>query len=139
MSKYRRIETQFKDEAALRQALQDAAERLGIEFEEAIDGANSLPLYGVGGDLRPEMAQFVIRRWHVGVAANDLGFAGRNDGTYELIISDFDAPRRATLVNTIKQRYAYHQTLALALSQGYTVTEDVAPNGAIRLQLARAY
>ena len=48
-----------------------------------------LPLYGYQGDRRPETAELVIRRQHVGHASNDVGFA-RTDQGYVPIVSEYD-------------------------------------------------
>ena len=146
MSKYRKIAVEFKDEGALRAALQDVAEQVGIEFEEGQD----VHLYGYQGDVRPETAQFVIRRQHVGGAANDVGFARQPDGSYVLIISDYDQSvlrnshtfnmgNRRAILDGVKQRYAYHATMNAAIAQGYSVTETAMDDGTIRMQLVRAY
>lgn len=49
----------------------------------------ALPLYGYQGDQRPETAEIVVRRHHLGRASNDLGFA-RTPAGYVPIVSEYD-------------------------------------------------
>jgi len=132
MSKYRRIETQFKDEITLRQALTDVCKERDIAFE----AGEALILYGYQGDPRPEIAEYVIRRNHISCSANDLGFHRRADGTFEIIISEYDSRTTAAhIVREVKQRYARLQVEKLARARGYRVEEIPAQGGAVRLRL----
>ncbi|MBN1923057.1 MAG: DUF1257 domain-containing protein [Anaerolineae bacterium] len=140
MSKYRRIEVEFRSEEALLKALADCAAELGIKFED--HRGNPAHLIGYQGDTRAEEAEFIVRRRFVGLGANDLGFARKVDGSYEMILSDYDGRRAAEdgtsqnrLVNMVKQRYAYHATYELAWQNGWSVTEEVKPDGTIELEL----
>ena len=134
MSKYRRIETEFRDESTLRQALADVCQARGIQFETG----KALALYGFASDRRPETAEFVIRRRYLGKLTNDLGFHRRPDGTFEVIISDYDSRyTAAVIVREVKQRYARLQVEKLARARGYRVEEVPAEGGAIRLRLVQ--
>jgi len=83
MSKYLTFpDVVFKDHRLLLAALTD------IGFPIAEEGKN-LPLYGYQGDPRPETAEIVVRRQHIGHASNDVGFTRTPDG-YAPIISEFD-------------------------------------------------
>ena len=138
MSKYRRVEVEFRSEEALRKALRYLQDSAGIVVEHAPEGAH---LYGYMGDRRPEKAEYIIRRKYLGNASNDLGFARRADGTFEMIISDFDRNRHdKRIVNPLKQRYAYHAAVDQAHSMGYTISDaQVAEDGTIQIQLQRGY
>ena len=83
MSKYLAFpEVAFKDRRLLLAALAD----LGVaEVEEG----EALPLYGYQGDRRPETAELVVRRRHLGPASNDVGFA-RTPAGYVPIVSEYD-------------------------------------------------
>jgi hypothetical protein len=48
-----------------------------------------LPLHGYQGDRRPETAEIVVRRRHVGSASNDIGFTKTGD-RYAPILSEYD-------------------------------------------------
>ncbi len=83
MSKYLTFtDIVFKNESLLLAALAD----LGYP---TVESGEALPLYGYQGDERSERAQLVIRRRHIGVASNDLGFARTAEG-YTPIISEHD-------------------------------------------------
>lgn len=143
MSKYRKIEVQFLSETALVQALEDACQQFGIQYEHHEKATH---LYGYQGDRREEKAEYVIRRNYVGGAANDIGFARQPDGSFAAIVSEFDTGTGRYEGGTenakftyIKQRYAYHQVCAEAEAQGYTVYEEYLPDGSIELALERAW
>ena len=120
MSEYELVKTEYKDEECLRQALERASAANGWRFEEG----ESLALYGYMGKRRKERAQFVIRRQYVGRAANDIGFARNEDGSYSLIISEFDQGQdngRAKLLNPIKIQYTRAISYKAAEMQGMEV------------------
>jgi hypothetical protein len=54
-----------------------------------VEEGERLSLFGYQGDRRPETAELVVRRQHVGSASNDLGFA-RTPAGYAPIISEYD-------------------------------------------------
>src|SRR3954468_7756841 len=83
MSKYLTFpDVVFKDRRLLLAALAD----LGYAD---VDEGEALPLYGYQGDPRPETAELVVRRRHLGSACNDVGFA-RTPAGYVPIVSEYD-------------------------------------------------
>jgi len=54
-----------------------------------VEKGEALPLYGYQGDRRPETAELVVRRRHLGSASNDVGFA-RTPAGYVPIVSEYD-------------------------------------------------
>ncbi len=83
MSKYLVFEDfAFKDRRLLLAALAD------LGYTEVEEG-EALALFGYQGDQRPETAQIVVRRRHLGVASNDLGFAHTPRG-HVPILSEYD-------------------------------------------------
>lgn len=83
MSKYLSFQAEaFKDRRLLLAALIDLGYR-DVEQGEA------LALYGYQGDRRPETAELVIRRGHVGRLSNDLGFKRTAEG-YVPVVSEYD-------------------------------------------------
>ena len=72
----------LKDRRLLLAALAD------LGYAEVEEG-EALPLYGYRGDRRPETAELVVRRRHLGNASNDLGFA-RTPAGYVPIVSEYD-------------------------------------------------
>jgi hypothetical protein len=84
----------FKDRGLLLAALAE------LGFTQVEEGQD-LPLYGYQGDRRTETAAVVVRRQHVGLGSNDLGFARTPEG-YFPIISDYD--RRTLLAGRFLPR-----------------------------------
>ena len=83
MSKYLTYpEITFRDRRLLLAALRE------LGFAEVEEG-EALSLYGYQGDRRPETAELVVRRRHIGPASNDLGFT-RTAGGYTPLISEYD-------------------------------------------------
>lgn len=83
MSKYLHYsEITFKERRLLLGALAD------LGYPQVEEG-EALPLYGYRGDRRPETAELVVRRQHLGSASNDLGFR-RAAGGYSPVISEYD-------------------------------------------------
>lgn len=140
MSKYRRIRTIFSDESALAAAIQEVCAERKAEFEA--DRGNALHLYGYHGDRRPETATYVVRRNHISGASNDLGFARKEDGTFEAIVSEFDmSSERYGLgwLHRITERYNYHALNNKAWSLGYSVQESLDDEGRTVLNLVKAF
>lgn len=115
MSHFVECQTEFRDPEALVAAL---IER-GFTEDQIEVHAESVPLYGYQGDVRPQKAHIVIRRQHIGAGANDVGWERQPDGAYRAWISEFDAGVgryqsrqssarfNATMQNRIKQEYAF--------------------------------
>jgi hypothetical protein len=69
MSHFTRVRTTLRDPEVLAAALREA----GYPQAEVHDEPQVL--YGYHGDARPERAEVIIRRQHIGQASNDIGFA----------------------------------------------------------------
>lgn len=82
MSRYGTYATRFKNRQAL-------IAELVLRFKEV--EVHDLPqtLYDYHGGPRPEKAEIIIRRQHVGSMSNDVGFRLK-DGCYQAVISDHD-------------------------------------------------
>jgi len=81
-------------------------------------------LHGFQGDTRPDKANVIIRREHVGSASNDIGFILREDGSYEAIISDYDSSRyNSNWLNKLQQRYSLHVVEETAQLENYFIEE----------------
>lgn len=133
MSHFTTIKTQIREPEPLVKALND----LGFKQVEVHESAQHL--YGFQGDIRSQMAEVIIRRQHIGGASNDIGFKRQADGTFEAIISEYDRRQYSqTWLNRLTQRYGYHQLLATAPAQGFTVEENqVLEDGTIRVVVGR--
>jgi len=91
MSHYNDIKTKIKNVEALIAALCRVKSRTGVWNRNQIEvHATAQHLYGFEDRARKQTAEIIIRRQHVGGAANDIGFKKQTDGTYAAIISDYD-------------------------------------------------
>ena len=131
MSHYVECTPGFKDRESLIEALIAVGfDRSQIEIHE-----EAAPLYGYRGDERPQRAHIVIRRQHVGQAANDVGWERLPDGTYRAWISEYDQRHRfnAEIQNRIKQEYAYHAVARQQRALGRTVQRQELVSGEIEV------
>lgn len=104
---------------------------MGYVFEEH---EIAQALHGYMGDARTEKANIIVRKQHVGSAANDVGFRQRADGTFELIISDFDRAgnkkQALDFTKNIKKIYSKHRILKECKRRGLRIKskKDTADN-----------
>jgi len=143
MSHFVECQTEFRDAEALIAALIECGfPQSRIEVHQ-----HAVPLYGYEGDQRPQRAHIVIRRQHVGQAANDVGWERLPDGSFKAWISEFDAgvgpysKRRNTarfneaVQNRMKQEYAYQVIARQQRTRGRTITRQQLPTGEIELTI----
>lgn len=133
MSHFTVLRTQLTDVESLVKALAD----LGFGQVEVHETGQHL--YGFQGDRRPQTAEVIIRRQHIGPASNDLGFKRRADGVFDAIISDYDGRRfSAEWLGRLTQRAAYHTARSKLSGQGFAlVEEETQQDGRIHLVLRR--
>lgn len=146
MSHYTEISTAFKDGLCLVQAIKD------MGFAEVFHYPEAQALYGWHGDARPQEAEIVVRRQHVGEASNDIGFARQSDGTYRAIISEYDRScggyARTEIarecggyndkwLGRLTQQYNLHVDVKKARTLGYAVEHKTMTDGSIKLVLRR--
>lgn len=138
MSKYKQIQTQFKNIESLKAALLDIG-FTADQLELAPDVHHStLVMYGYHGDARPERASLRIDRKFIGSVSNDVGFAW--DGQqFVAMISEFDNSTHfnGQRQNALKQSYAKHEIKRQARLRGYSVNEQRRTDGTIALTLVR--
>lgn len=133
MSMYCLIETQFRNPEALLCALMETGQWTAEQIEVHEQAQN---LFGYHGDLRPEKANIIIRRKHVGQCSNDIGFQRSEDGTFKAIISEFDKTKYSEhWTNKLKQSYSYHAIRIQQESKGRSVTRTKLPNNNIRVEI----
>ncbi len=133
MSHYVECRPHFKD----RQALVDALLAVGFSREQIELHDEAVPLFGYRGDQREQRAHVVIRRQHVGPAANDVGWERLPDGTYRAWISEYDGRHRfdAAMQNRLKQEYAYAAVARQQRSMGRTLERRMLPSGEIEVTI----
>ena len=133
MSHYTRVRTKLNDATLLVAALNE----IGYRAAEVHDVPQHL--YGYQGDLRPQRAEVIVRRKHIGSASNDIGFARQADGSFDAIISGFDAQRHnRQWLAQLTQCYGHAAALRYARDHGYEVLTDASEkDGTRRLTLRR--
>ena len=135
MSHYSEVVIELADEGCLVAALS----RLGFKDKVEVHQEGQ-PLYGYQGDVRAQKAHIIIRRDHVGRAANDLGFERQADGKYRVWVSEYDQKYNKyddTWMGKLKQAYGVEKARAEAKKKGYRVSEQKLDDGRIRLVLRR--
>jgi len=83
MSHYVNEKTSIKDKKCIIEALED------LGFTKIIDQENR-HLIGYKGDVRNDTADITIDRSDVSWLSNDIGFQKQKDGTYSIILSEYD-------------------------------------------------
>ena len=131
-SEYHQQQTVYKDGECLKGALGD------MGYTEVETHEIAQPLFGYHGDMRPEKANIIVRRKHVGSAANDVGFIKSADGTYSAIISEFDSHKHnSDWMKALKQHYTERVDNKLAKKTGlqFLSRKVVEVNGKKRIQI----
>jgi hypothetical protein len=135
MSHYSEVMIELTDEGCLVAALS----RLGFAGKVEIHKEAQV-LYGYKGDARSERANIIIRREHVGPAANDLGFERQADGRFRVWVSEYDQSRNGyndAWMGRLKQAYGVEKARLEAKKRGYRVSEQKLDDGRVRLVLRR--
>lgn len=124
MSEYVLIRTELRDADLLVGALED----LGIPRAHVERHPAPATLYDFTGQPRPERAELVIRRQHVGPFSNDLGFQRQPDGTWRLVVSAYDqvqpgahGPYDEAWLGRLRQAYAIRALTAHYRARGWRV------------------
>lgn len=115
MSAYSRNKTIYKDRDCLVEALGDMgyAKEVIELHEKAVDlidycgrKTHYLGDKDDNGTLINDRAHVIVRRKHVGGAANDLGFQQQKDGTYSAVVSAYDTSKHnASWMTDLKAAY----------------------------------
>ena len=131
MSHYVECQTEFRDPQALVAALIEC----GFEPSQVEVHAEAVPLFGYRGDQQAQQAHIVIRRQHVGTAANDVGWERTPAGTYRAWISEYDSRHRfdQLMQNRIKQEYAFQVIARQQRARRRTVSRERLPGGEIEV------
>ena len=134
MSKYKLIQTEYKNLSSLLKALADIGftkDKIKVATDPKVP---SLHLIGYQNDRRPELASIVLPKMWVGSASNDVGFAWTGT-SFSAIVSDYDSGSNFgdRVQNRLKQSYAKHELTRMARAKGYNVQEQQNSDGSIRL------
>lgn len=133
MSHFTGIKTQIKNVDALVKALAD------LNFKNIEVHETARHLYGYQGDVRPEMAEVIIRRKYVGWYSNDIGFQRQENGQFQAIISEYDRHKYShQWLGRLMQRYGYYTLMETAQQEGFTIEEDkVLEDGTVKVVVAK--
>lgn len=120
MSKYHELKTEYKDGAALVEALKENGYST-VEFhdvpQQLIDFQGRPTRYI---DKTGDKANIIVRRHIVGGAANDLGFVKGADGNYNAIVSEYDSHRHsAEWFKGLKKIYTEKVVVKTAAKNGF--------------------
>jgi len=139
MSHYNDIKTKIKSQKALIAALCRVDTRTGQWTQSHIEVHDQAQhLYGYQGKKREQTAEVIIRRQHVGDAANDIGFKKQADGTYTAIISDYDRNYyNSTWMQKVGTYYAVECSKQSCEARGlpYIETTDEKNRPVVRIQV----
>lgn len=129
MSKYNRQKSTYNDRDCLVAALNEQGYAEVEVHEEAVN------LIGYHGDTRPEKANVIVRRNHIGTAANDLGFVKEADGTYSAIVSDYDSRKHGAVWMTgLKKAYTEKRLIKHAAKNGLKYLGKKIVNNKVQIQ-----
>lgn len=138
MSEYRKSTTNCKDKEVLIDALIDMGyKREHIEVHETaqqlIDFQGRPTHYT---DKNGDKANIIVRRQHVGRAANDLGFKyNAETGTYDAIISKYDEGKHnAKWLAGLKTNYNERGLAKTLKKQGFKYLGKEVVNGKIQIK-----
>lgn len=127
MSRYCKVETEFKDGKALVAALMETGKWTTEQIE-----VHNVPqhLFGYLGKQRKEKANIIIRRRYIGDQSNDLGFVKNEDGNYVAIVSEYDSNRYGkTWIGQLTGNYAFHKIRIEQEVYGRRISRERLPNG----------
>jgi hypothetical protein len=136
--------TQFKESGLLVAALIE----MGFAREQIEVNQTAKQLFDYHGcatkylDATGDKAEIIIRRQHVGSAANDIGFRRNENGRFEAIISAFDSGSNcynSEWLGKLTGAYARQGVIAKMQKQGYRYVPDSArKNGKTELVFVQA-
>jgi hypothetical protein len=134
MSVYTESKTQITDKDLLIKCLEEK----GYKEVEQHDQAQEL--VGYHGDKRKDTAEIIVRRKHIGIASNDIGFKRQADGSFAAIISDFDKRKHdEAWLNDLKKRYADKKIRKQAKIAGLSFVKRIeGKDGSFKLQFVKA-
>lgn len=117
MSHYSTIKTALVDGEIIKQALT----QMGFSYKVG----KNLPLYDFLGQ-RTQTSDIIISRKHLNAYSNDIGLRRTSDGSYAVLISEFDERQAKTkdfLANLI-YRYSFLKVKKELALSGFKVAEE---------------
>lgn len=119
MSKNMLVKTQIKDREALADALLQVCAGRGIKVQTG-DNLTTQRYSSIVHGCQFVIAKEELRRTGNVSSFGDIGFRQTADGTYEILLDDFDS-RDQALANEVKREYAIAMVTRRAEAQGMRV------------------
>lgn len=133
MSEYHQVSVEFHDEESLVSALKETNSNYNPTIHE-----EAVHLYGYHGDKRKEKANIVIPRNQISSASNDVGFLKKKDGSYEMIVSEYDQSYtwNKEFVNKLKQNYAKNVIVKNSKKMKHKIrSQQIQADGSIKIKV----
>ncbi len=130
MSKYIECETQILNEKALIAALGEMG-YTNLKF------GKDMHLEGYHGDKRAQTADIIIPRKYVRESANDIGFKKQADGSFKVLVSEFDLGCDKNFVQKVSDLSAIHNVMMTAKDEGWACTRIKNAQGETVLEMER--
>jgi hypothetical protein len=135
LSEYAVIQTQFREPAVLAAALTD------LGFPASVIEWHQEPVRLRGPTIEvPGYAHLVIRGWHVGPGANDLGFVRGPEGAFHALVGVMEqrtrgwhGPYDQGWLGQLAAAYAVRQLAAQYQAKGWRVAITRQPDGVVEL------
>jgi len=122
------------------ECIEGALKEMGYPYEKH---RTSQSLYGYQGDMRQQKAHIIVRRQHVGAAANDVGFLKKSNGRYEMIISEFDRRQQkqgGDFMKKLKMLYTKQKFVKQAKRLGFRLTsQSKQKDGSLKIKVSQVY
>lgn len=118
MSHYTTIQTELRDKDVILEALK----LMGFSCEVG----KNLPLHDFLGQKRTQTSDIIISRKELSSASNDIGLRRTSNGSYEMLISEFDERHAKTkdfLANLI-YRYSFLKVKKELALSGFKIAEE---------------
>lgn len=140
MSAYVNVKTNITDLTCLIEALKEFGWEPVIHEEAA-------PLTGYTGDVRKQKAHVIVPRKQIGRVSNDLGFLRNGDGSYSMVISQYDQVHIPTskglkdlqaFQGAVTQKYAVSKAMANAKKLGLSIqSQETTASGEVKIVVRR--
>lgn len=135
MSKFAQYSTVMNDAKCLKKVLEKRFKEVELHSspEQLIDFQGKATHYL---DESGDKAEIIIRRKHVGGAANDIGFTKDSSGNYKAIISAYDSSKHnQKWLDNLCKDYLVEKATSIMTEEGAELFEsETLSNGSIRMK-----
>lgn len=118
MSHYTTIRTELRDKDVIIEALK----LLGFSCKTG----KNLPLHDFLGKKRTQTSDIIISRKELSSASNDIGLRRTSNGSYEMLISEFDERQAKTkdFLANLAYRYSFLKVKKELALSGFKIAEE---------------